>query len=227
MATLKKYNLAGKEVGTVEIDDRLATAEANGQMVKDYIVALRENLRQWSANTKTRSEVKHTTKKPRPQKGTGNARQGSFVSPQFKGGGIVFGPKPKFDQHVRINRKERKAAIRSLIGEKIREGKVIVLDNMAMNEPKTKIVQEFKNACGLHARTLFLSEVNKQSVEVEGVEQQVAVKSDSHQNFAKSVSNLPKTDFKLAENISGYDVMLAGNLVVTEAALQQLVEWLL
>jgi large subunit ribosomal protein L4 len=224
VTTIKKYNLAGKELGTVKVDERLATAEANGQMVKDYIVALRENLRQWSASTKTRSEVKCTNKKPRPQKGTGNARQGSFVAPQYRGGGIVFGPKPKFDQHVRINRKERKAAIRSLIGEKIRDGKVIVLADLAMKEPKTKAVQEFKDACGLGARTLFLSEREKQEVKGEG--KTVSVKSDRHTNFAKSVRNLPKTEFKLAEDISGYDVMLAGNMVVTEEALKQLVEWL-
>ena len=77
-------------------------------MIKDYIVALRANKRQWSANTKGRTEVNHSNKKPWRQKGTGNARQGTFAAPQFKGGGVVFGPKPKFDQHVRINRQERR-----------------------------------------------------------------------------------------------------------------------
>src|SRR5690349_7181997 len=120
VSTLKKYKLDGQEVGTVKISSQLAEAEANTQMIKDYIVAIRENQRQWSASTKGRSEVVHTTKKPYRQKGTGNARQGSLVSPQFRGGGIVHGPKPKFDQHVRINKKEKKAAIRALIGEKIR-----------------------------------------------------------------------------------------------------------
>ena len=108
MATLKKYNLAGKEIGQVAIDDRLIDVEANSQMIKDYIVALRANARQWSASTKTRGEVKHTTKKPHPQKGQGRARHGSLVTPQYRGGGRVFGPKPKFDQHVRINKKNVK-----------------------------------------------------------------------------------------------------------------------
>ena len=98
-------------------------------MIKDYIVALRANARQWSANTKTRSEVKHTTKKPHPQKGQGRARQGSLVSPQYRGGGRVFGPKPKFDQHVRINQKERKAAIRFFLAEKLKENRVWLIES--------------------------------------------------------------------------------------------------
>src|SRR6202140_3459890 len=112
MTTLKKYNLQGKVVGEVEIDEQLANAEANPQMIKDYIVAIRANARQWSANTKTRAEVNHSNKKPHAQKGTGKARQGYLGAPQYKGGGRVHAPRPKFDQHVRINKKERRAAIR-------------------------------------------------------------------------------------------------------------------
>lgn len=118
MATLKKYDLNGKVLGEVTIAEDLLNEPANSQMIKDYIVALRANKRQWSANTKGRSEVNHSTKKPHPQKGTGRARQGSLAAPQYKGGGRVFGPKPKFDQHVRINKKERRLAIRYLVAEK-------------------------------------------------------------------------------------------------------------
>src|SRR5256885_151263 len=114
---LKKFSLDAKETGTVEVADALATAQVNSQLVKDYIVALRANARQWSANTKGRSEVNHSTKKPHAQKGGGRSRQGSLAAPQYKGGGRVFGPKPKFDQHVKINQKERRSAIRALIGE--------------------------------------------------------------------------------------------------------------
>ena len=124
MAKLKKYNIDGKELGQVSVEEHLINAEANSQMIKDYIVALRANARQWSANTKTRAEVKHTTKKPHPQKGQGRARHGSLVSPQYRGGGRVFGPRPKFDQHVKINQKERKAAIRFLLSEKIKDNRV-------------------------------------------------------------------------------------------------------
>lgn len=107
MAELKKYNLAGEALGQVAINDELLESNANSQMIKDYIVALRENARQWSANTQTRAEVNHSGKKPHPQKGTGKARQGYLGSPQYKGGGRVHTPRPKFDQHVRINRKEK------------------------------------------------------------------------------------------------------------------------
>jgi large subunit ribosomal protein L4 len=168
VATLKKYNLAGKEVGQVSIDERLINAEANGQMVKDYIIALRANARQWSANTKTRAEVKHTTKKPHPQKGQGRARQGSLVAPQYRGGGRVFGPKPKFDQHVRINRKERKAAIRFLLAEKLKENRVRLIDDTAMDAPKTSMLAQFVKGFELRGRVLFLGEGAYTEVETEG-----------------------------------------------------------
>jgi large subunit ribosomal protein L4 len=105
MATLKKFDFTGKEVGEEGFDDEFLIKETNKQLVKDYIVALLKNARQWSANTKGRSEVNKVKQKPQQQKGTGRARQGFLGAPQFKGGGVVFGPKPKFNQHVKINRK--------------------------------------------------------------------------------------------------------------------------
>ncbi len=227
MATLKKYNLAGKEVGSVKVDERFEKSEANSQMVKDYIVALRANARQWSANTKGRSEVKHTTKKPRPQKGTGNARQGSTVTPQYRGGGIVFGPKPKFDQHVKINKKERQAAIRFLIGEKIRTNQLVVIEDIEMKEPKTKTVADFLSAVNLGRRTLFISESSVETVETEGKKVDVSVSTDKHVPFSRSIRNIPFTEMRVAPNFSGYDVALAGGVVVTEGALKQMTEWLL
>src|SRR6188508_895850 len=121
-------------------------------MIKDYIVALRANARQWSANTKTRSQVKHTTKKPHPQKGQGRARQGSLVAPQYRGGGRVFGPKPKFDQHVKVNQKERKAAIRFLIAEKLKENRVWLIENTEMDAPKTKMIAGFLKGLEINGR---------------------------------------------------------------------------
>lgn len=224
MAKLKKYNLAGKEIGQVNVDEHLAKAEANGQMIKDYIVALRANARQWSANTKTRSEVKHTTKKPHPQKGQGRARQGSLVSPQYRGGGRVFGPRPKFDQHVRINQKERKAAIRFLLAEKIKENRVWLIDSTEMKEPKTKSIFDFLKGLDVKGRVLFLGEGSFTEVETEGKKQRVSVSSEKHDHFMKSVRNLPRTDFLLASNMSGYDVMIAQGIVMTESAFQELNE---
>jgi len=225
--TLKKYNIEGKEIGTVKVDPALVDAEAHGQSIKDYIVAIRKNARQWSASTKTRSEVDHTTKKPRPQKGSGNARQGTLVAPQFRGGGIVFGPKPKFDQHVRINKKERKAAIRALISERIRNGDVLVLETTKVEQPKTKVVAGFLKALQLKKRVLFIGEGIEKEIEVEGMENtQVSLHTAKHELFIKSMRNIQKTEFRLAKNISGYDVMVANHLILTEEALKEIVEWL-
>lgn len=227
MTTLKKYNLSGKSVGNIKIDDTLAQAEANGQMVKDYITALRANARQWSANTKTRSEVNHSTKKPHPQKGQGRARQGRLSSPQYKGGGRVFGPRPKFDQHVRINKKERRAAIRYLIAEKIREHKLHIIEDTALDEPKTKTIVSFLKAAEIKGRILFLGESARTSFANDnGEDIHVDVASNKHHNFIKSMRNLPKTEFALASNVSGYDVIIAQNMIVTESALNELKQWL-
>ena len=127
MAKLKKVDMSGKKLGDVEISDSLFPQKISSQSMKDYIVAIRRNMRQWSASTKGRSDVKASGKKPHAQKGTGKARQGTVAAPQYRGGGIVFGPKPKFDQHVKINKKERRAAIRHLIKEKIDEGSFFAL----------------------------------------------------------------------------------------------------
>lgn len=226
MAKLKKYNLAGKEIGQVAVAENLINAEANSQMIKDYIVALRANARQWSANTKTRAEVKHTTKKPHPQKGQGRARHGNLVGPQFRGGGRVFGPKPKFDQHVKVNQKERKAAIRCLIAEKLKESRLWLIDNTEMDAPKTKTIADFLKGLDIAGRVLFLGESTFAEVETEGKVQRVSVSSPKHNNFARSTRNLPKINFMLASNISGYDVLIARDIVLTESALHELNQWL-
>lgn len=227
MATLKKYNLSGQEIGSVEVSDSLANAEVNGQLIKDYIVALRANARQWSANTKTRAEVCHSTKKPHPQKGGGRARQGSLAAPQYKGGGRVHSPRPKFDQHVRINRKERLAAIRCLLGEKIRTNKVKIVENYSLDAPKTKMVASFLANTGISGRTLFLGEGNYVDIGVDGIPHNVSVQTTQYDNFILSLRNIPKTEFSLAKNINGYDVLVAGELVLTEAALKEITDWLL
>lgn len=226
MTTLTKYNLQGDKVGEVIINDDFTAAEINSQAIKDYIVAIRENKRQWSACTKGRSEVKHTTRKPHPQKGSGNARQGSLVAPQFRGGGIVFGPKPKFDQHVRINKKERRAAIRFLIGEKIRNGHLHLIDSTQMDAPKTKLMASFLEKNGLNKRVLFLGESEFAEVQTEGKTARISVKCNKHENFQKSIRNLQKIEFSLAQNINGYDVMLAKDIFMTEEALKEIENWL-
>lgn len=227
MSTLKKYNLDGREQGQLTLEPTFVNAKANGQMIKDYIVALRNNARQWSASTKGRSEVSHSTKKPHPQKGGGRARQGSLVAPQYKGGGRVFTPRPKFDQHVRINRKERLAAIRFLIAEKMKANKLHVIENFDLNEPKTKRVAQLIKELQLNGRVLFLAEGAYLEFPhpVEG-NVEISISQNAHENFIRSMRNLPKTSFSLVKNISGYDVVVANHIVITENAYNELNEWL-
>jgi large subunit ribosomal protein L4 len=208
VTSLKKYDLTGKVLGQVEIEDGLLECVANSQMIKDYIVAIRANKRQWSANTKDKSEVNHTGAKPHPQKGTGKARQGSLASPQYKGGGVVFGPKPKFDQHVRINKKERRAAMNFLLSEKIKAGKLHVLKSTEMQGPKTKVVASFLKTAGFdEQKVLFLSEYEYPSHYVA---------------LAKSLRNIPKVKFINLRNINGYELMYTEHIVVMEPAFEQL-----
>lgn len=228
MANLKKYSLKGKETGSVDLADGFLDVDASGQMIKDYIIALRANARQWSANTKGRSEVSHSTKKPHPQKGGGRARQGSLAAPQYKGGGRVFGPKPKFDQHVKINKKQRKLAIRFLIAEKLKKDSVIVIDTTEMEAPKTKSIAHFLDTTKLAGRrVLFVGEGQYGEVEIGDRVEQFSAASDQHDTFIRSMRNIPKTQFALASNVNGYDLVLANQVVITEKALQEWEAWLL
>ncbi len=220
MAALKKFNMAGKEVGQIAIEDEMLKSSANSQMIKDYIIALRENARQWSANTKSRDEVNHSGKKPHPQKGTGRARQGYLGSPQYKGGGRVHAPKPKFDQHVRINKKERRAAIRHLIIEKILANRLHVLQYEPLKTPKTKNVAEFlKNAALEGKKVLFLGEGLIMGAK-EGKE--AAAPKQKFETFVQSINNIPGSEFMLVPTLNGYDVIISHELVVMESALDQL-----
>jgi large subunit ribosomal protein L4 len=226
MVTLKKYDLTGQQVGEVELEDSWVDFETNSQMVKDYIIAIRANARQWSASTQGRSEVNHSNKKPHKQKGTGKARQGSLSAPQYKGGGVVFGPKPKFNQHVRINKKERKAAILFLFAEMIRSEKVHVLQDDALEVPKTKVLVNFLQALKLDKNILFLGDSTEVKVETEGLTKTVSVRSTKHETLVKSIRNIPKVNFMLAKNTNGYALMLAKDLVITEAGLEEIKDWL-
>ncbi|MBS0624824.1 MAG: 50S ribosomal protein L4 [Verrucomicrobia bacterium] len=212
MATLKKFDISGKEIGSIQIDDQLLEVSAHSQMIKDYIVAIRNNARQWSASTKGRSEINRTGKKPHPQKGQGRSRQGCLAAPQYKGGGIVFGPKPKFDQHVRINRKERRAAIRFLIAEKIKENQIRILDQGALKEPKTKKVVGFFEQVQIgNRRTLVLGQSGG---------------TLANENFVKSLRNIPKKEYMVVPQVNGYELARCQELVVLDSALDELLSML-
>ncbi len=205
MALLKKFDLSGREVGSVEMVDSSLDLTVNGQLIKDYIVALRRNARQWSANTKGRSEVWRTGKKPHPQKGQGRSRQGCVAAPQYKGGGIVFGPKPKFDQHVRINRKERKAAIRFLIAEKVRENRVSVLQSSDFDAPKTSRMANFFKTVQIDGRRVLI----------------LGEPETTQPEMLLSMRNLPRKDLGWISQVNGYDLACCQELVILDTALDQ------
>jgi large subunit ribosomal protein L4 len=209
MATLKKYNLSGKEVGSVQIDDEILDISAHSQSIKDYIVAIRNNARQWSANTKRRGEVNHTGRKPHPQKGQGRSRQGDLAAPHYKGGGVVWGPRPK-DIHTRINKKERRAAIGFLIAEKIKTNHVRIL-NDEMSEPKTKIMAQFLESIALSGRRILL------------IGSGSAANFASQECIAKSMRNIPKHEFMSALQVNGYELARSQEIVVLESALEELI----
>lgn len=211
MATLKKYDILGKEVGTVQVDDALLQSAAHPQSIKDYIVALRNNARQWSASTKVRKEINRTGRKPHPQKGQGRSRQGDLAAPHYKGGGIVFGPKPKFDIHTRINKKERRAAIRTLIAEKIKGGLVHVLQKGDLKQPKTKKMADFfGHIKGVDKRILVLGEGHK-----------TEMGKSPHENLIKSLRNIPKKEYALVPQVNGYELARCHTLVVLDSALDE------
>ena len=205
MAILKKYDLSGKELEAIQVDDALLESSAHPQMIKDYIVAIRNNARQWSASTKGRSEINRTGKKPHPQKGQGRSRQGCVAAPQYKGGGIVFGPKPKFDQHVRINKRERQAVVRFLLTEKIKANQVHILKSEKMDKPKTQILTGFMKAVNiLDHRVLFLDI------------------ADGQKEILLSLRNIPKKEYSVLFNINGYNLALCRDVVILDSALDQL-----
>ena len=208
-AKCKRYDLSGNEEGEIEIEYGEKT-EVNSQLIKDYIVALRANARQWSANTITRSEANCSGAKPHRQKGTGKARQGSLCSPQYKGGYRVHAPKPKFDQHVRINKKERRAAIRAILVEKMIAGDLIFLkDDFESNfsGPKTKVVKQFlKSVAGDVKRVACIWNGDGERLK----------------DLKLGMRNIPYASIFPARNVNGYDAAVNQKIIVIDSAKDEL-----
>ena len=140
MANVKVYNIEGKEVGTLELNDAVFGVEINDHLVHMAVVQQLANKRQGTQSAKTRAEVRGGGRKPWRQKGTGHARQGSTRSPQWKGGGVVFAPKPR-DYSFKMNKKEKALAIKSALTSRVNEAKFFVLDDLSFDEIKTKKMQ--------------------------------------------------------------------------------------
>ncbi|MGN0243804.1 MAG: 50S ribosomal protein L4 [Lachnospiraceae bacterium] len=203
MASVSVYNMAGKEVGTVELNDAVFAANINEHLVHKAVVSQLANKRQGTQSAKTRAEVRGGGRKPWRQKGTGHARQGSTRSPQWTGGGVVFAPKPR-DYVVNLNKKEKRAALKSVLTSRVQENKLIVLDELTLDEIKTKKFVEVMNNL----------EVSKALV----------VMAEKNDNVILSAKNVPDVKTALVNTINVYDILKYDTLVVTKASVAAIEE---
>ena len=203
MANVSVYNMEGKEVGTIELNDAVFGVEVNEHLVHMAVVAQLANKRQGTQKAKTRSEVSGGGRKPWRQKGTGHARQGSTRSPQWTGGGIVFAPTPR-DYTIRLNKKEKRLALKSVLTNCVNENKFIVLDELKFDEIKTKKMQAVLDALNVSKALVVLNE--------------------NDANVVKSASNIANIQTALTNTINVYDILKYNTVVVTKAAVATIEE---
>mgnify|MGYP000838419470 FL=1 len=199
MANVSVYNMEGKEVGTIELNDAVFGVEVNEHLVHMAVVQQLANNRQGTQKAKTRSEVSGGGRKPWRQKGTGHARQGSTRAPQWTGGGVVFAPVPR-DYSFKMNKKEKRAALKSALTSRVQENKLIVIDELKFDEIKTK---NFK-------AVMDNLKVNKAYV----------VLNENDEKVVKSARNLPNVQTALTNTINVYDVMKGGTVILTKDAVK-------
>ena len=204
MAKVSVYNMEGKEVDTIELNDAVFGVEVNEHLVHMAVVQQLANNRQGTQKAKTRSEVSGGGRKPWRQKGTGHARQGSTRAPQWTGGGVVFAPVPR-DYSFKMNKKEKRAALKSVLSDKVASSKLIVLDELKFDEIKTKKFQA----------VLTNLKVEEKALVVLGEKDDVVI---------KSANNLPFVQTALPNTINVYDVLKAGTLILTKDAVAKIEE---
>lgn len=203
MANVSVYNMEGKEVGKMDLNDAVFGVEINEHLVHMAVVQNLANKRQGTQKAKTRSEVSGGGRKPWRQKGTGHARQGSTRAPQWKGGGVVFAPTPR-DYSFKLNKKEKRAALKSVLTSRVQDNKLIVLDELKFDAIKTK---EFK-------KVMDNLKVDKAMVVIGGQDENVIL----------SARNLPRVNTAVAENINVYDILKGDTLVLTKDAVAKIEE---
>lgn len=203
MAKVSVYNMEGKEVESMDLNDAVFGVEVNEHLVHMAVVQHLANRRQGTQKAKTRSEVSGGGRKPWRQKGTGHARQGSIRAPQWKGGGVVFAPVPR-DYSFKLNKKEKRAAIKSALTSRVQENKLIVIDELKLDGIKTK---NFK---------AVMDNLN--------VSKAYVVINDKDDNIIKSARNLPNVDTAMANMINTYDIMNGGTVILTKDAVKTIEE---
>ena len=203
MANVSVYNMEGKEVGTMELNDAVFGVKVNEHLVHMAVVQHRANMRQGTQKAKTRSEVSGGGRKPWRQKGTGHARQGSTRAPQWKGGGVVFAPVPR-DYSFKMNKKEKRIALKSALTSKVQDSRLIVLDELKFDEIKTKN---------------FVAVMNNLKVE-----KGLFVMANSDKNVVMSARNVAEADTISVNTINVYDIMKAKTVVLTKDAVAKIEE---
>ena len=204
MAKVSVYNMEGKEVGNIDLNDAVFGAKINEHLVHMAVLQQLADNRQGTQKAKTRSEVSGGGRKPWRQKGTGHARQGSIRAPQWKGGGVVFAPVPR-DYSFKLNKKEKRAALKSVLTDKVQTGKLIVLEALTTEEYKTKNIK---------AVLTNLKVEDKALIEI----------ADKDEKVIKSAANLPFVATALPNTINVYDILKAGTLILTKDAAQKIEE---
>jgi large subunit ribosomal protein L4 len=197
-------NIEGQTVGELELSDAVFAAPVNDALMYDMVLLYRANQRQGTSDTKTRGEVAGSTKKPWRQKGTGRARVGTKRSPVWRTGGITFGPHQR-DYSYTIPKKSRRAALRSALSAKLRDGELIVLDTLSLNEPKTKLVADALMKLNAEKGALIVA-------------------ADFDNNVYLSARNIPGTAATAARNINVYDVLKHDRVVMTKDAVAKVEE---
>ena len=203
MANVSVYNMEGKEVGTIDLNDAVFGVEVNEHLVHMAVVAQLANKRQGTQKAKTRSEVSGGGRKPWRQKGTGHARQGSTRSPQWTGGGMVFAPTPR-DYTITLNKKEKRAALKSALTSRVNENKFVVVDELKFDEIKTKNFKAVMN-------NLKVSKA-------------LVVLADNDQNTVLSARNIPEVKTSLVNTINVFDILKYNTVVATKAAVASIEE---
>ncbi|MDD2969209.1 MAG: 50S ribosomal protein L4 [Lachnospiraceae bacterium] len=204
MAKVSVYNMEGKEVETIDLSDAVFGVEVNEHLVHMAVVLQLANNRQGTQKAKTRSEVSGGGRKPWRQKGTGHARQGSTRSPQWTGGGVVFAPVPR-DYSFKLNKKEKRIALKSALTSKLQANKLIVVDELKMDEIKTKRFQEVLNNLKISRKALV-------------------VLNDNDEKVVLSARNIPSVKTALTNTINVYDIMNAGTVILTKEAAHKIEE---
>ncbi len=204
MANIKVLNMQGQDLDSVKVKDSVFKQEYNEALIHQVVVAYLANQRQGTKSTLSRSEVRGHAKKPWRQKGTGRARHGSTKAPQWRGGGVVFAPKPR-DYSKKVNKEAKRSAFRSAISTKLANKEMLVLDNLTLKEGKTKEIKAVLDTFKLTRNTLFVTTGDNGLV-------------------LRATANLPKVDVTTAKQLNVYDILVSDKLVLTVDALKAIEE---